>query len=457
MTAAARTPARLVHEVVRHALIAADPEHAVARHAPQIAADLARFKSLTLIAVGKAAAGMTRGFIPIVNDRIRVGYVVLPRDAPGRASDLGNAQPNLLVDRSDHPTPTHASVDAARRAMRFCAQAAGLDGEAVVLLISGGASAMMSLPAPPLTLEEVAAIAKDLMNAGASIDELNTVRRRIDDVKGGGLAACSGRAPIFTYAISDVRGDDLRVVGSGPGILDDATNADALRVLAKYGLVDRVPAIRDALTIPRPPDHDRREPFPPAPRQTARLLFNNRACLDMLAPALADPGDVVEIRPGVHGEAGDVARAFAAHLDRESRSGPAARPRIVLWGGETTVTVRGGGVGGRNQEFALAAALALDDLRAIPPAQLSNPPRFLIASFGTDGVDGPTGAAGAFVTEHTAKLAVRTGLDPGAALHANDSYTFFTSYEARVEPALIRTGPTGANVNDIMLGVIWPA
>lgn len=312
---------------------------------------------------------------------------------------------------------------------------------------------MMAAPREGVTLADLGAVADALMRSGAGIDELNTVRRRLDRLKGGGLARLAAPARVFTYAISDVLGDDLRTIGSGPGVCDATTDADALGVLESRSALGASPAATAVLRAgaKNPPPI-----APPLGASAARVLLNNGACLEWLREQLTDLGDVVEVRAGVRGEARDAAGALVhrlAQIGADSAARPGPRPRLVLWGGETTVTVRGTGLGGRNQEFALAGAIAAAEFAR---ARSANGAAWLvIASFGTDGVDGPTDAAGAFVTDRTVAAGRALGLDPAAALGANDSHTFFAALEAGGVRALVRTGPTGTNVNDVMLGAIW--
>ncbi len=452
-----RERASIVDEVVRRTLAIADPQRAVREQAGVITADLAGVESITLIAVGKAAAGMVRAAMPIFGDRVRAGTVIVPRGASERAGGAGNPgklPPGVGLVTADHPTPSAASVAAGQRVERLVIDASTTPRRAVVLLISGGASALMAAPREELTLEDVAGVASALMKAGAGIDELNTVRRRLDRLKGGGLLRLAAPAPVFTYAISDVPGDDLRTIGSGPGVMDFTSDADALGVLAARGLLAVSPKARAVLRRAVGDDSD--DTPTGANAAGARVLMSNTTVLRALERDLGEIGEVVEVRPGVRGEARDAAWPLVERL-REIAAGVKTRTdklRLVLWGGESTVTVRGGGVGGRNQEFALGAALAAQELARRSGLPLVAPP-LLVLSFGTDGVDGVTEAAGAFISDTTATTCRTLGLDPARALDANDSHTLLTALQARGERCLVRTGPTGTNVNDVMLGVVW--
>jgi hydroxypyruvate reductase len=463
MSAAGASPrpdhAALAADIVRRTLALADAEHAVRRHAQTLASDLASVESITLIGVGKAAAGMVRGAGATLGPRIADGVVIVPRDASGRAADPGPLPAGVERLRADHPTPSPLSLAAGARVEALVRGASRTAGRAVVLLISGGASALMAAPRAGLTLDDLARVAEALMKAGAGIGEVNTVRRRLDRLKGGGLLRLAAPAPVFTYAISDVHADDLRTIGSGPGVPDTTTDADALAVLAARGALTTSPAAHAVLRAGiahEPDDAPGGQHAGATPLHLARVLLSNTRVVEALAQGLADIGDVIEVHAGVRGEA----RAAAWSMVQRLRAAAAAltrrldRPRIIVWGGETTVTVRGRGVGGRNQEFALAAALASADLARLPGLPL-RPPEILVMSFGTDGVDGVTDAAGAFVTDHTPVLCGTLGLDARAALDANDSHSLLAALQRRGQACLLATGPTGTNVNDVMLGMVW--
>jgi hydroxypyruvate reductase len=310
----------------------------------------------------------------------------------------------------------------------------------VICLISGGASALLPAPAPPITLEEKQQVTRLLLACGATIHEINAVRKHISEVKGGQLARLAYPARVLSLLLSDVIGDPLDVIGSGPTAPDASTFADALAVLDKYGLRERVPApVRERLErgaageIPETPKAD-----DPVFQRTQNLIVgNNRTAVD----AAAKIARVFGFRPLVlstmiEGETREVARVHAAIVREILASGRPARPPVCLIsGGETTVTLRGNGLGGRNQEFVLAAAIELAGL-----------PDVVVLSGGTDGTDGPTDAAGAIADGATLARAERIGLDARRMLAENDSYHFF-------EPLgdLIKTGPTNTNVMDLRL------
>jgi hydroxypyruvate reductase len=419
---------------VRAALAAVDPEVLVARaigddlRRPAHAAGRAEDpRGFTVIAAGKAAVGMATGAARSLGPRVRRGLVVRPGDAPAPAG--------FDAVTGGHPSPTAGSEAAGRRALEI-ARATRAD-EGLLVLLSGGASAMLAVPADPVTLAEKARTTDLLLRTGVDIAGLNAVRKHLSAIKGGQLAAASP-APSRTLAISDVVGDDLSVIGSGPTTADPTTFADALDVLR--GAADErsvPPAVVSRLRAgsrgelpetPKPGD-------PRLARGRARVIGGRRTAMDGARAEAQRRGYVVKTddRP-VTGESRDAARRRIADAVTEAASMP--RPCCLISSGETTVRVAGAGRGGRNQEFALAAAAAMP--------LLGN--RALLASVGTDGVDGPTDAAGAIVDSSTAARAAAAGLAMGRFLDDNDSTAFFEGLGD-----LIRTGPTGTNVGDLQV------
>jgi hydroxypyruvate reductase len=278
-----------------------------------------------------------------------------------------------------------------------------------------------------------------LLRSGATISDLNAVRKHLSQIKGGGLARLVGQAPLASLILSDVVGDPLDVIGSGPTVADSTTFADAWRVLERYSLVARVPAtVRERLRAGVDGI------LPDTPKPDAALLQrvhnvvvgSNRLAAEAAIQAASEAGlNALLLSTFVEGEArqvGRVAAALAKELVTSDR--PVSRPACLVWGGETTVTVRGSGKGGRNQELALAAAMSMAGL-----------PGVLLVALGTDGTDGPTDAAGAVASGETIGRARSVGLDAVAHLENNDAYPFFDTLGD-----LLRTGPTGTNVNDLL-------
>lgn len=334
-----------------------------------------------------------------------------------------------------HPLPDERSVAAARRAMEIAE--AVTEGGCLLILLSGGASALVASPAPGLTLDDKRRTIETMMHAGADITELNTVRKHLSRVKGGRLAAMC-RGTTVTLAVSDVIGDDVSVIGSGPGVVDGTTWADAQAALERRGGPAHAAAVREMVTAGlagRVPD----TPKPGDPRLTraAGLVVGSR--LDALTAA-RDAAVARGYRPivfdaPVSGDARTTALTWYATALAAAQT--AGRRVCVISGGETTVRVTGSGKGGRNQEFALALAPIVSEAAH----------ETLAASIGTDGIDGPTDAAGAFVDRTTMMRAAQHGLrDPASFLEHNDSYRFFDPLGD-----LIRTGPTDTNVGDLQI------
>jgi hydroxypyruvate reductase len=333
---------------------------------------------------------------------------------------------------SSHPLPDTRSVNAAERALAVAHSVAR--DEALVILLSGGASALMALPIAGLTIDEKQAAVRALMLAGADIQALNTVRKHLSAVKGGRLAAaCAGTT--VTLAVSDVVGDDLSVIGSGPGLADPTTWADAQAVLRRYDV--RLPTVMDiVMRGVRGDVADTPKPGDPAIARThAMVIASRRHALDAARVSASELGYHVTVIPDdVTGEARDVARPWLARAIEATRN--VAGPACVLSAGETTVRVVGQGRGGRNQEFVLALA----------DVMVEAPPDTIVASVGTDGIDGPTDAAGALVDGTTLDRADTMGLDPRAMLADNDAYDFFA-----LLGDLIHFGRTDTNVGDVQV------
>lgn len=316
--------------------------------------------------------------------------------------------------------------------------------ECISMLLSGGASSLMIDPPDEISVESYRAIVQALLLAGASIQELNVVRKHIDYVKGGWLARRYAHLPMVLVVLSDVIGDDLSTIGSGPASGDPSTFSDALDVLDKYRCSDTAPSVTRWLTAGANGEHEE-TPKPGDPcfaRVSAAVLANNQTAVDSAAETLkSERIDVRSVRLGVTGDAASVGAALGADAGKLAAAGG---QRALLLGGETTVAVgSASGKGGRNQELALAAALKIE-----------NQPGITIATFATDGVDGPTDAAGAIVTGDTCRQARQLGVNPAAALARHDSYTLFEALDKAGFPHLLRTGPTGTNVNDVAIALV---
>jgi hydroxypyruvate reductase len=384
---------------------------------------LQAFDRVFLIAVGKAAVEMAGAVEDIVGSRLAAGMAITKH---GHAKSRLRKIPIL---EAAHPIPDAAGIQAAHQVRELLRELNARD--LLIVTVSGGASALLSAPTEPITLTAKQKTTDLLLRAGADIFQLNAVRKHLSFLKGGRLAALAYPATVVSLLLSDVIGDPLDVIGSGPTAPDPTTFADAIQVLEKFRIVARTPkAVVDLL------QRGARGEIPETPKPGDPLfanVYNIVAGSNALAlKAAARQAGALGYRPRilssvVSGEAREVAPAHAAIL-RGAR-----RPACLLAGGETTVTVKGKGKGGRNQEFALAAAIELDGL-----------PGVLALCAGTDGTDGPTDAAGAIATGKSIARATRLGLDPAKYLANNDSYTFFESLGD-----LVKTGPTGTNVMDI--------
>jgi glycerate-2-kinase len=344
----------------------------------------------------------------------------------------------MRVMVASHPIPDASSVAAGRAALKFVAQAGR--GELVLFLLSGGASALMAAPAPGIQLVDKVALPSALMRAGASIGELNIVRKHLSAVKGGGLLrALNHDAKILSLILSDVPGNDLATIGSGPTVADPTTFADAIAVLKRRKIWGRTPeAVRDRFERGAAGEiaETLKRDAPALSRSTSVVVGDNTIALDAAANAASSVGYVVECWGDLSGPAERICPALAARLSDLNQS------RVcVIAGGEPQVAVRGNGRGGRAQHCALMLAVEL--ARRTPRSEVC-------AMFaGTDGIDGPTDAAGAIITSTTVRRAQEARLDPQAALARSDSYSFFQALGD-----LIITGPTGTNVMDIFVGLV---
>ena len=403
--------------------------------AGDIAESLQRARAVDAIAAGKAASAMLTAFASETDVAVRTMLGVGPRGTAPQASLPRGA---VWCD-AGHPLPDSGSVEGARRALEIAAKTG--EDDVLMVLLSGGGSALMTMPAPGISLEAKQQTAKTLMAQSADIYELNTVRKHVSGIKGGRLAAAS-RGRVVTLAVSDVIGDDLSVIASGPTVPDESTFADALRVLSTRGGVDIYP--REVVShiqrgvageIPESP----KKGDPRLARASAHVIGPQRGAIDGARKAAEALGYHVHVvQAPVMGEARISARSHLAMVAESLASLP--RPLCVISSGETTVTVVGRGKGGRNQEFALAMAPLLDTVGSTVVA----------TSIGTDGIDGPTDAAGAVVDPTTLRRAEAQGLAPSQTfLDNNNAYEFFDRLGD-----LIHTGPTNTNVGDLQIILI---
>jgi glycerate 2-kinase len=393
--------------------------------------DLSRYRNIHVIGAGKASAAMAHALEKLLGRRIRGGLINTKYEHLAKLK-------RVQLHEAGHPVPDDAGIDGARRIAQI-AREAGHD-DLLIALISGGASALLPLPADPVNLAAKQAATKLLLACGATIHEINAVRKHISAIKGGQLARLAAPATLLALLLSDVIGDPLDTIGSGPAAPDDSTFEHAWNVFEKYGITAQLPAsVRNRIDAGRRGEiSDTPKTGDPCFRTTRNLIVgSNRLAVDAAAVKARELGyRPVVLSTLIEGETREIAAMHCAIAREALLSGRPAKPPVCLIsGGETTVTLKGDGKGGRNMEFALAAALALDGI-----------PGILAFSAGTDGTDGPTDAAGAFATGSTAARARASGLHPQQTLARNNSYPFFQKLDN-----LVITGPTGTNVMDVRL------
>jgi hydroxypyruvate reductase len=413
--------------ILMAALAAADPTAAV-EQVLRARDDLDRYEHIFVVGAGKAGGTMARAVEHLLGSRISLGCVNV------KDGDTAKTQ-SIELRYCGHPVPDERGFSGAKRIEAICGEAG--ENDLVICLLSGGASALTPYPAPPITLAEKQETTRLLLACGASIYEINAVRKHISAIKGGQLARIAAPAHVLSLILSDVVGDDPGVIGSGPTAPDASTFQSAFAILEKYELRERVPVrVRERL----------RSGATETPKAADPLFANveniivgsNQKSLESAARAAKDLGyRTMILSSTIEGETSDVARMHAA-IARQIRTHgqPLRPPACVISGGETTVTMSdGAGKGGRNQEFALAAAIDASGLEDI-----------LILSAGTDGSDGPTDAAGAMADGTTI---ARARLSAAEALANHDAYPFFQE-----NGDLVVTGSTGTNVMDLHLVLV---
>ena len=427
-----------VARVLAAALQAVEPGAAVRRYLRREGAallvdgrpyDLDQFEQVWIVGAGKASAPMAAAAAEILAERLSGGVVVVKE---GYTQEAGGP---LAVVEAGHPVPDERGVAGAQRIAGLLRGAGPRD--LVLALISGGGSALLTLPAEGLALGDLQRLTDLVLRSGASINEINALRKHLDSMKGGGLARLAHPAALVTLVLSDVVGSPLDVIASGPSVPDTSTFGDAWAVLERYGLLEQTPApvlarLRRGLAgeLPETP----RAGDPLFGRVHNLVVGSNvQAAEAALAAARAEGWGALLLTTYLQGEAREAGRFLAAVARELAATGnPLPRPACVVAGGETTVTLRGGG---RNQELALAAA-----------AELAGLADLALVALATDGGDGPTDAAGAVVTGATLERARALGLDPAAHLARNDAYPFFAQLGDLLLP-----GPTRTNVNDLAL------
>ena len=430
---------KVLEEILRAGLNAVDPEQAVRRYVrceekALIVGDrsyaLDRYRRIILVGAGKGTAPMAKALEDILGDIVTGGWIIVKYG-------YGLPLQRTHVVEAGHPIPDEAGLNGAEELLRHLGECT--EEDLVICAFSGGGSALLPAPVPPFTLEQKQACTRLLLECGASIDEINAIRKHLSRTKGGQLAKEAYPATVITLLLSDVVGDRLDVIASGPTVPDESTYGDCLGILERYDLVERLPkgvVEHFRLGIAGVVQETPKQGDPVFSRVQNLIVGNNRDCLVAAREKAATlEYHTLVLSSQIEGEAREVARVLAAIAKEIYQAGmPIAAPACILAGGETTVTIHGKGKGGRNQELALASAIAIDGWEGIS-----------LFSAGTDGTDGPTDAAGAVVDGTTCRRAREIDLDPHASLAANDSYSFFESLGD-----LLMTGPTRTNVMDMI-------
>jgi len=379
---------------------------------------LDQYDHVYLMAFGKAAQPMSSALVEILGDQLTCGWVV-----PKHVS--GEHDPRLIIQPGSHPLPDENSLKAGE--MLLSAAASFTEKDLVFCLISGGGSALVTAPYAGVSLADLRELTSQLLDCGARIDEINTLRRHLDRIKGGELAKHITPATLVSLILSDVVNSPLEAIASGATAPDPSTLKDVWKILDKYSLVEKLPPailthLEKEIETPKPGD----ELFN---NVSNFLVGSNEIAAKAAAHAASDFGfTAIDLGNAWQGEAREVAKTLVEKLLTCDQS-----PVCMIAGGETTVTIQGAGQGGRNQELALAAVPILAGV-----------PDVMLVTLATDGEDGPTDAAGAVVTGETASRAQALGLDPAEYLTNNDAYHFFEQLGDLLKP-----GPTGTNVNDL--------
>jgi len=428
---------------LEHALSAADPKKLLKTkislenshlNANEHTFNLNKTRNTYVIGGGKAAGSMAEAIEEILGNHITEGIVNVPHDDKHKTNII-------KLQGASHPFPDEAGVEGTRRMLAIAEQAE--EDDLIICLISGGGSSLMPLPRDGISLADKRELTSALLKSGASINEVNAVRKHVSAFKGGWLAKKAYPATVLNLILSDVMGDPLESIASGPTVPDSSTFADAKKVLEKHSLWKTAPSSVRKILSDGVEGHIAETPKPGDPafeRVSNVIVGNNQTASQAAVECLKRDGlSTLLLTDTLEGEASCAGEALGRFACEIASSGkPLPKPVGVVAGGETTVAVKGKGSGGRNQELALSAAL-----------QISGAEVCAVASFSTDGVDGPTDAAGAIVDGNTLARAALHGLKPEEFLTNNDSYSFFSKLKD-----LILTGQTGTNVNDISVIVI---
>jgi glycerate 2-kinase len=431
---------QMAMDIFRDGLLAADPVEAVHRQFKvkggllqigDVDYFLKQFHRIWVVGAGKASAKMARAIEESLDEKVSGGLVIVKYGC-------GEKLRRITLREAGHPLPDEKGLAATAELLEFLKKI-GKD-DLVINLISGGGSSLLAAPAEGISLADSQATTELMLRAGMKIDEVNAVRKHLSRITGGRMARAVYPATIISLILSDVVGDRLDVIASGPTVPDTSTFKDAVDLLGRFRILEQAPvSVRKHLEsgasgkieeTPKPGD--------PAFERAQNLVIGSNLISLMAAKQRSHKLELntVLLTSTVQGEARELAKIYAAVFREILKSGnPAPAPACVVMGGEPTVTVRGKGKGGRSQELALAIAMEIQDLEGA----------FFLAA-GTDGTDGPTDAAGAFADWTTVSRAKNVGMDPADFLARNDSYNFFATLGD-----LIKTGPTGTNVMDVHL------
>jgi glycerate-2-kinase len=423
-------------EILEEGLKAADPKSSVKEALRNLKDELNKARRIIVIGFGKASIKMAEGCEEELSDKIYDGAIIAPKGIEDKKLKI------IKVFEGTHPIPSEVNVESAKKLISVCSNLTSED--LVICLISGGGSSLLTFPANDISLEEKKLTTDVLLKSGADIREINTIRKHISKVKGGQLLNFLKPAKVVSLILSDVVGDPIEYIASGPTSPDSSTFKDALSIIKKYNLVNKLPksvveriekGVRgEILETPKPGD----EIF----NNVKNIIVSNnmKSLVAMEKKASSLGYNTIILTSYAQGESREVGKFLCAVIKQiSSYDIPIKKPACVILGGETTVTVKGNGKGGRNQELVLSIVLNCKDVK-----------NFVFSSIGSDGIDGYTDAAGAIADNFSLEDAVNSGLKPEEFLENNDSYNFFKQTRD-----LIFTGPTGTNVNDFTVALIF--
>ena len=434
---------RHANEIFKHVLGTLDPEQLVKEKVSILDStlvveereyDLNNYENIYVVGGGKACAPMAKAMEDILGDKIDDGLIVVKYNH-------GLPLKKIETIEASHPIPDKNGVRGTSNILRLLSKTGEKD--LIICLISGGGSALLVQPHKEITLQDIQTTSAELLACGAAIDEINTVRKHLSSIKGGQIAKAAYPSTLITLILSDVVGDPMDIIASGPTVPDESTFEDAYAIIQKYSLEEKMP--NSACGFLKRGKMGKIEETPEAGNEifdnTQNIIVgSNRIALEAAEKRAREMGyNTIILSSLVEGESRDAAKFLAAIAKEVSRTGtPIPKPACIIAGGETTVTIRGKGKGGRNQEFALSAAMEIEGCEGV-----------VILSAGTDGTDGPTDATGAIVDFNTCKDArEKSNLNPEEFLSRNNSYNFFKKTGEH-----IITGPTMTNVMDIMISL----